>query len=444
MLTRFQKVYYGMARFGPSAMLDMLDIATSLFYFSIQRLPAIYTGISMGVSYIAIMVSELVFGNLSDRTRTKVGRRKPFVLVGAPGMALSFALVFTPHLFLVQGDVIALFLYALITQSLFKIFYGMTMTPFQSWMPELTEPEERPSVSSWQNIANFMGFVVGVFGTTLLAVESYRWCLPPTLRYMLIAFIWIQLAGFIAPLTGLRKEGKHIEQPDLLKDVRRALRNRDFLGWILAQGLLSIGFAMVIKSAFPFINDYLHFGTTEFAIFGAELLLIVFVFFMIWRWMIKNKGKGTTLRTAMIITALSLVLTLIVQNALQGFIMIALVGVGLAGYYLMPYIIYADFANKDEIITGESRAGFYTSFPSIPLNTCQAISAFLWGFVFSLPEVAPVPSTPSETVSLGYLYWGPIAAVFILLAVVILTQINIDPDFEKLKSVAQRGVQGAK
>lgn len=434
LLTRLQKIYYGMARFVPSTMLDMLDMATSLFYFSIQRLPAIYTGISMAMSYIAIMISELVFGNLSDRTRTRWGRRKPFVMVGAPGMAISFTLVFTPHLFLAQGDLLALFLYALVTQSLFKMFYGMTMTPFQSWMPELTEPEERPSVSQWQNIANFMGFVVGTFGTTLLAIESYQWGLPPVLIYMILAFIVIQIGGFIVPLVGLKKEGKHIDQPDLLKDIGKALHDRDFVGWIMAQGLLSIGFAMVIKSAFPFINDYLLFGTMEFIIFGAELLLVVFIFFMIWRWMIRNHGKGTTLRIAMIITALSLFLTLVVQTPLQGFLMIAIVGSGLAGYYLMPYIVYADFATKDEILTGESRAGFYTSFPSIPLNTFQAISVFLWGFIFSLPEVAQVPRAPSETVTLGYLYWGPIAAFFILLAVVILFQINIDPNFEVLEN----------
>ncbi|MFW9844775.1 MAG: MFS transporter, partial [Candidatus Thorarchaeota archaeon] len=107
MLSRIQKIYFGMARLGPSVMLDMLDLASALFYFSIQSLPAIYTGTAIAMSYLSIMASELTFGNLSDRLPTKRwGRRKPFIMVGAPLMALSFLLVFNPHLFLTQGDVL--------------------------------------------------------------------------------------------------------------------------------------------------------------------------------------------------------------------------------------------------------------------------------------------------------------------------------------------------
>jgi GPH family glycoside/pentoside/hexuronide:cation symporter len=101
LLSRIQKIYFGMARLGPSIMLDMLSLASALFYFSIQSLPAIYTGSAIALSYLSIMASELTFGNLSDRSPTKRwGRRKPFIMVGAPLMAISFMMVFSPHLFL--------------------------------------------------------------------------------------------------------------------------------------------------------------------------------------------------------------------------------------------------------------------------------------------------------------------------------------------------------
>ena len=210
MLSRGQKIYYGMARLGPSIMLDMLDLASTLFYFSIQELPAIYTGSAIALSYLSIMISEITFGNLSDRTPTKRwGRRKPYIIVGAPLMALSFLLVFNPGLFITPGNVIGLFFYATITMSLFKVFYGMTMTPFQAWMPELTEPEERPAVSSWQNVANFIGFVVGVFGASFLAIQVVGLELPPVILYMILGFVVIQLLGFIPSLKGLQSEGKY-------------------------------------------------------------------------------------------------------------------------------------------------------------------------------------------------------------------------------------------
>ncbi len=441
MLSRGQKAYFGMARFGPSIMLDMLDLASTLFYFSIQELPAFLTGISVAMSYISIMFAEVTFGNLSDRTPTKRwGRRKPYVIIGAPLMAISFLLVFNPHLFLAQNDVFGLFLYALITMSLFKMFYGMTMTPFQSWMPELTEPEERPAVSSWQNVANFLGFVIGTFGTAFLAIEAVEWGLPSELLLMIMVFIAIQLMGFVAPLVGLQAEGKFIPQPDIRKDIQIALRNRDFVGWLVAQGLLSVGIAMIIKSTFPYINDYLKFGTMQFIVFGVELLSVVFIFFLIYQVMIKRKGKRVTMQFGMMMAVISLPFTMFVTEFIGGVFLIALVGAGVAGYYLFPYIIYADFAHVDEIISGEGRAGFYTSFPSIPINLMQAFSGLMWGIIFSLPEIVPVPSDPGALISQGYLYWGPFAAAFLLMSVLVLFKVNLDPDFELLTKTHRKKI----
>ncbi|NWF96981.1 MAG: MFS transporter [Candidatus Thorarchaeota archaeon] len=435
MLSRVQKVYFGMARLGPSIMLDMLDLASALFYFSLMALPAIYTGASIAFSYIAIMVSELTFGNLSDRTVTRWGRRKPFVMVGAPLMAISFLFVFTPTAFVNPADEMALFVYALITMSLFKVFYGMTMTPFQSWMPELTEPEERPAVSSWQNVANFLGFVTGTFGTILLASVA-----PSALTLVILGFVAIQLAGFAPSLALLNKEGKFIQRPNFTEELKRALKNRDYVGWMFAQGVMSVGMAMIIKTAFPFIQDFLRFSLTEMIVFGAELLIVVFGFFLVWRWSIRHRGKKRTIQTALFVASLALPMTLLVTTSIEGFILLALVGAGVSGYYLFPYIVYADFAQKDEILTGEGRAGMYTSVPTVTLNSFQALSALLWGIVFSLPKVLAVPRAPTDPLlTMGYRLWGPIAAVFLLLAIIILGWIDLDPDFEKLK--AERGIK---
>ena len=170
-----------------------------------------------------------------------------------------------------------------------------------------------------------------------------------------------------------------------------------------------------------------------FIIFGVELLSVVFVFFIIYQFTIKKKGKRFTLQISMMLAVISLPFTLIIGNSTGGFILLAFAGAGVAGYYLFPYIVYADFAQKDEIMTGEGRAGFYTSFPSIPLNGMQAFSAFLWGFIFSLPSTIIVPGT-TDLVSEGYLIWGPVAALFIFLSVLVLFKVNIDPDFDALKA----------
>jgi Na+/melibiose symporter-like transporter len=189
---------------------------------------------------------------------------------------------------------------------------------------------------------------------------------------------------------------------------------------------------MVTSLAFPYVNDYLNFGTLDILIFGVELLAVVFLFFLIWRWGIKNKGKRVTLQAAMLLGGITLPFTLFVASKLVGFILIALVAASVAGYYLFPYIVYADFAHKDELLTGEGKAGIYTGFPSIPLNISQAFSATLMGFILDLPRNLSVVGTTGEWVTIGYKAWGPIAGIFVLLSVLVLFKVDLDPDFEAI------------
>ncbi|TFF91354.1 MFS transporter, partial [Candidatus Thorarchaeota archaeon] len=383
--------------------------------------------------YLVIAASQFGFGYLSDRTPTKRwGRRKPYVIIGAPLMALSFLFIFTPHWFVAQNDVIGLFIYATVTIAVFKMLYGMVTTPFQSWMPELTEPEERPSVSQWQNVANFLGFVIGVLMTALLAGFATGYGLPTEILFLILAIMVIQVVGFIPSIANLEREGRFIPQPNLRRDLGVVLENRDFLGWLLAQGLLSVGFAMVTSLAFPFVNDYLNFGTIDLLVFGLELLVVVFVFFLIWRWGIKNRGKRVTLQAAMFLGGVTLPFTLFVASKLVGFILIALVAASVAGYYLFPYIVVSDFAHKSEILTGAGRAGIFTGFPSIPLNISQAFSATLMGFILDFPRNLPVVGTTGEWVTIGYKAWGPVAGIFVLLSVLVLFWVDLDPDFEAI------------
>lgn len=112
---------------------------------------------------------------------------------------------------------------------------------------------------------------------------------------------------------------------------------------------------------------------------------------------------------------------------LQAYIVFGLILTGLSGWFLFPYIIYADFAHVDQIKTGEGRAGVYTGFSSIPLNIFQFFSTLLLSLLLSLPDV------PGQTYSVGLLWWGPIASLALILGVLGLRTVNIDPDFAAIE-----------
>ncbi len=108
-----------------------------------------------------------------------------------------------------------------------------------------------------------------------------------------------------------------------------------------------------------------------------------------------------------------------------GIIFILGIAALLGGWYLFPYIIYADLAEDDEKSTGELKAGIYTGFPSIVLNIFQAGGIFLLGAILTLPSI----TTGSLTYSIGLILWGPICSL-ILICSWLYTKKFVTLDFE--------------
>jgi GPH family glycoside/pentoside/hexuronide:cation symporter len=433
-LTRGQRVAYGTTRFGPSIMLDFVTLLAFFVYFGRGLLPGIYTGLSVGLSYLVSAACDSGFGYMSDRTPTKRwGRRKPYMIIGAPLMALSFFLYLVPDLFVSVSNLLLVFIWATVWICLFKLFYSFTMTPFQCWMPEITEPEERPSVSAWQNGANFSAMAVSIVAAFLLPKV-----LPPGISMpyliLILVFVLIELIGFIPPLKKIRGEGKFIKQPSFRRDYGFALRNRNYVVWILVQGILSFAFVMIEQIAVTYLQTVVSLTIPEYLVFIVEFLVVLFAFFVIWPKVIKKRGKRYTLTVSLLIATVTCPFILFVgqvpgfplPTAIQVYIVIGLILTGLAGYFLMPYIIYADFAQVDQIKTGEGRAGVYTGFSSIPLNIFQFFSTLLLGFLLSLPITA-------AGYSAGLLWWGPVSSLFLILGLLVLRKTNIDPDFAALE-----------
>jgi GPH family glycoside/pentoside/hexuronide:cation symporter len=162
------------------------------------------------------------------------------------------------------------------------------------------------------------------------------------------------------------------------------------------------------------------------------------VFFYLWLIGIRRMGKKKSLMIGLIVLALLTPLTPILRGIgeLVGFTTAAILffvplGAGMAIYYLMSYVVPADIAQVDEIMTGESRAGIYTGFIGVPLNVFQAASTLLLGWFMEYS----VLTTGGEL--WGLMWWGPVFAPFLLIAAFILRYIDIDPDFEALSTTTE-------
>ena len=152
-MKRSHMVWYGIGPLGAQIALRLVEFAPLNFYETDPLLLfGLFAGIALALSKISIMISQFVSGALSDRLKgTRFGRRKPFVITGVPLLAISMILLFSPTLFLPTHDAVGanyaaasyqipLFLYMTFAVCMLNFWYGWISTPYQSWMPELTEP----------------------------------------------------------------------------------------------------------------------------------------------------------------------------------------------------------------------------------------------------------------------------------------------------------------
>ncbi len=445
MLSAFKKFVYGMGRFGSSLLLTITDLTVFYIYGALFDLSWILSGIALSMSYIVIGLTHWLTGYYSDQVDTGLGRRKPFVIFGAPGLAIATFMLFIPNWFMNTADPALEFLvfgYFMAFICLTKFFYAFLLTAFQAWMPEITDEDDRPIVSSLQNTSNWIGTGLGI-AMGILAVYLFAVGPPAGLSELgtslLLAFCIMEVLFFIPSILWIR-EGPDIAIPDrsLSNETMIALRNPDYLGWIMAISFLSFAFTAITAQIIGFAQEVLVLDTIDKLLVPAlALVLSIMAFLYIWVGAIKRLGKGRSLALSMVILAIIMIdlpflaqLSHYVNSGVIAVIIFVPMAACMAVYYLLSYIVPADIAHVDEIKTGKSRAGIYEGFKGVPFNLSQALSALLLGAIMDYSLFA----TGSNV--FGLTWWAPIFAPFLLVGALVLNYINIDPDFETLKESA--------
>ena len=174
---------YALAMFGLSIMGYMYTTFGTFFYNDKLGLPLATIGIGSVIFSIWDAFNDPITGFLSDRTRSRFGRRKPWLLISTPIFAISAVLFFSPPAGIGNGLALAVF---------FTFFLMLTETAntiatvnYHSLLPELfRETDKRNRANAIRQALQLVGMIIGVslvpmivkaFGNmTGSSVEGYR------------------------------------------------------------------------------------------------------------------------------------------------------------------------------------------------------------------------------------------------------------------------------
>ncbi|MGK7942736.1 MAG: MFS transporter [Crocosphaera sp.] len=285
------KLAYGAGDFGPAIAANILVFYLLFFFTNVAGLPAGLAGSILMIGKISDAVNDPIIGVLSDKTRSRWGRRLPWILVGIIPFALCYSLqwiipTFSDNLSVNKWG---LFIYYVLVGIFFNIAYTTVNLPYTALTPELTQDyNERTSLNSFRFSFSIGGSILSLI---LYILASIAYPGNPQLRFFILG-LSCSFLGIIALLWCSFRIQEKGNNPIL------NLTQKKQLGTVLITvSILGIlyGILRIIPGISPLIGgesklDYLSFFSllSSLLLFGFGYTLL---FAKIEEHLIKQVGK---------------------------------------------------------------------------------------------------------------------------------------------------------
>ncbi|MEK7785688.1 MAG: MFS transporter, partial [Chloroflexota bacterium] len=409
----WQKLLYASGSLGVALSYQAFATYIQFFYIDILGVKASLVGIGWSIYGIWNAVNDPLAGYFSDNTKTRFGRRVPWIASTFIPVGLLFYLLWVPPSPLIQGGQTPLFVYFMVVVLIFDLIWTLITMNWTALFPEMIADEkERASVSGWRQVFSIFGLLIGV-------------ALPPVLvgadwsgrGGMALTFGIITSAAFGISLLG-SKENPAIqqeEQPPFLPALKATFNSSSFR-WFLAANLHKEFIYSIMTASIPFWAKYVLRVQGPVTAFGVELdaglqnsLLLGTAFIMalpgvpIWTAVAKRWGGRRGWQVSQATFALSMVLLFLANDFFQGVISTSIVGLSLAGLLVFPDLLISDVIDEDETVVGARREGMYFGVNGFIIRfafTMQGITAAvilgLSGYVASTPDnLYPIQPAPA-------------------------------------------------
>ncbi|MFI6298124.1 MFS transporter [Nonomuraea sp. NPDC050790] len=390
---------YGVGSFCTATFAAVPGLLLLYYMTNFLAVPAWLAGAIVAAPKVWDLVINPLVGRWSDRTRSRLGPRRPWLLAGALTLPLAFVAVFAgPPL---RGLPAALYVGACFLLA--ATAYALFEVPYKAMPAEMTEDyHERTSLLQWRMV--FIGAataISGILAPTIVNSQGENGTLG-SYRLMAVTIAVIMFAAMLgsffgtarAPMTGA-------PEPDsgrLWEQFKAVRRNRAFL-WLLALSSTQMLAVSMMLAAAPYFAAYTvgdpKATTTLFAVLVGPMLLTM----PLWVWLSKRFDK----RGAMVLAALlyaggtALAAATPLLGPVYAHLTLLLVGAGIAGVQLLQFSMLADVVAVDAALTGKRRAGVFTGVWTAIESGIASFGALIFGTVLSIGGfLESDPSRPVE------------------------------------------------
>jgi glycoside/pentoside/hexuronide:cation symporter, GPH family len=444
-LSFWTKLAYGAGDLGAAITGNILLFYLSPFFTDVAGLRPSIAASTQLVGKLWDAVNDPLVGVLSDRTKSGMGRRYPWMIFGAIPLGIFFCLQWIVPRFSADNTINqwGLFAYYTIISIAFNTAYTAVNLPYTALTPELTQDyNERTSLNSFRFVFSIGGsilsvLIVGFIASKIPGNSRLQYAVTGVICAVLSVVpiylcVWGTKKRIAAVAAQHPEENEPVSLP-VFQQIKIAFSNRPFL-FVVGIYLCSWLSVQLTATIIPyFVRSYIGStlepaqipGTIVKVILAVQLTAMGMLF--VWSKVSERFGKKAAYimgMTLWIIAQAGLFFLKPGQLTLLYFLAIV-AGFGVSVSYLIPWSMLPDTIELDELQTGQRREGIFYSFMVFlqKVGLGLAVASVLWclGWLGYIPptDATPLPVQPDAVLLLIRLSIGPVPTISLIAGIVL-------------------------
>ena len=382
-MRRGERGFFAFADFYGGGGQALISVLYLVFLTDFIKLNPALAGIVVLISEIWDAISDPLMGVIGDNTKCKMGRRRPYILLGGCLLVVAFGLIFFP----IGGeDQTFKFIYCAATYLFYNTVSTMINVSYSSMSAEIS------NVSEERDSANVLRLVVSTASAAVctllpsIVIDAYKdGKIDITTFYLIVGIGFGILFALPVILCALfvkeRVEVSTEKRRFSVREVIEPLGNRPFrnlVGMYLGQALCMDVFSAGVVYFAKYVTTPKGSSTVFLGIFIAVQLLA----FPIINKLIKTVNVNKIYRFGLPLSIVALVgLAVFGSNLYAAYACVFFVAVGFAGAQLTSWIMFPHTVDAGELLTGKRQSGGCSAIMTFTRKSSSALVIFLFSLV---------------------------------------------------------------
>ncbi len=443
-----EKIAYGLGDFANNVAYGGIGFYFVFFLTDVAGVPAAIAGTILLIARLWDAITDYFMGIISDRTRSRFGRRRPYILAGSVPFGVAFVLLWIVP----THDPALLFLYYTGATVFFNSAFTVVAIPYNSMLPELTQNyDERTSIAGYKMGLSFVGTLVAAAGIMLFVDVIFPGKSAYITSFPLMGIIFgaIITASLIATFAGTHERvaaPSPAHPAGLLATFRSILRLREFR-IVLAMFLFNmVGFDLIQTLLIYFLKHVVRIPDSLTFVVMAVPLVVAIAAAPFWIAIAQKFGKRRAYITAAFYLTVTLLVCLLVPVGDLALVIVvaSLAGIGISASQVIPFSMVPDVIEFDEYENGVRREGAFYGITMFLYKVASAVAIAgasallgLFGYIEttsgSAEAIQPASAIAGIRVLLGV---GP--GIFFLISAYFVYRLPITRErFEEIKRLIE-------